>query len=151
MSVIFVVIGIGIAVAFFSSRAFRGPVTQISTRLATIEANTRKATDDVATIEKACPNCAEAVKGAARVCRFCGYTFDEADIIVAKSVILKSVGPNKINVIGQVRSHIRGMGLKAAKDLVESAPVALVRGVPPDYAVQLKKIFEENGATIEII
>jgi len=65
-------------------------------------------------------------------------------------VILTSAGDKKINVIKAVREVVSGLGLKEAKDLVESAPKALKEGVTKDEAEELKKKFEEAGATVEI-
>lgn len=64
-------------------------------------------------------------------------------------VILTVVGNNKIPVIKAVRS-ITGLGLKEAKELVESAPVMLKESVSKDDAETLKKQLEEVGASIEI-
>ncbi|MBV9609585.1 MAG: 50S ribosomal protein L7/L12 [Acidobacteria bacterium] len=65
------------------------------------------------------------------------------------SVILKEVGANKINVIKVVR-EVTSLGLKEAKDLVESAPKPIKEGVPKDEAAAIKKKFEEVGAKVEI-
>ncbi len=65
-------------------------------------------------------------------------------------VILTSPGDKKINVIKVVREVVGGLGLKEAKDLVESAPKAIKEGVTKDEAEELKKKFEEAGATVEI-
>ena len=64
-------------------------------------------------------------------------------------VILASVGDKKINVIKEVRS-ITGLGLKEAKDLVESAPKPVKEGVPKDESEELKKKLEGAGATVEV-
>lgn len=64
-------------------------------------------------------------------------------------VILKNVGDKKIEVIKVVR-EITALGLKEAKDLVEGAPKPIKEGVSKDEAEQIKKKFEEKGATIEI-
>ncbi|SHK32317.1 50S ribosomal protein L7/L12 [Thermocrinis minervae] len=64
-------------------------------------------------------------------------------------VILKSAGANKINVIKVVR-EITGLGLKEAKDLVESAPKPIKEGVSKEEAEQIKKKLEEAGAEVEI-
>jgi large subunit ribosomal protein L7/L12 len=64
-------------------------------------------------------------------------------------VILASVGDKKINVIKEVRG-ITGLGLKEAKDLVESAPKAIKEGATKDEAEEMKKKLEEAGATIEL-
>jgi large subunit ribosomal protein L7/L12 len=64
-------------------------------------------------------------------------------------VILASVGAKKINVIKVVR-EVTSLGLKEAKDLVDSAPKAIKEGVPKDEAEGIKKKFEEAGAAVEI-
>lgn len=64
-------------------------------------------------------------------------------------VILKSFGGNKISVIKEVRAAT-GLGLKEAKELVESAPKPIKQGVNKDDAEELKKKFTEAGAEIEI-
>lgn len=65
------------------------------------------------------------------------------------NVILKAAGANKVAVIKAVRSAT-GLGLKEAKDLVESAPAALKEGVSKDDAEALKKSLEEAGAEVEV-
>jgi len=65
-------------------------------------------------------------------------------------VVLTSAGDKKIGVIKVVREVVGGLGLKEAKELVESAPKALKEGVSKDEAEELKKKFEEAGATVEI-
>lgn len=64
-------------------------------------------------------------------------------------VMLTSFGEKKVGVIKAVRG-ITGLGLKEAKDLVESAPVALKEAVSKDEAEDVKKQLEEVGATAEI-
>jgi large subunit ribosomal protein L7/L12 len=64
-------------------------------------------------------------------------------------VVLTSFGSNKVSVIKAVRSAT-GLGLKEAKDLVESAPAALKEGVSKDEAEDLKKQLEEAGASVEL-
>lgn len=64
-------------------------------------------------------------------------------------VILASIGEKKINVIKEVRA-ITGLGLKEAKELVESAPKAIKEGVPKAEAEEIKKKLEEAGATAEL-
>ena len=64
-------------------------------------------------------------------------------------VILKSAGANKINVIKVVR-EITGLGLKEAKDLVESAPKPVKEGVSKEEAEKIKKKLEEAGAQVEV-
>ncbi|HIA20866.1 MAG TPA: 50S ribosomal protein L7/L12 [Alphaproteobacteria bacterium] len=64
-------------------------------------------------------------------------------------VVLVSIGEKKINVIKEVRAA-SGLGLKEAKDLVESAPKAIKEGVAKGQAEELKKILEGVGATVEL-
>ena len=64
-------------------------------------------------------------------------------------VILTSFGEKKINVIKEVRS-ITGLGLKEAKEAVESAPKAIREGVSKEEAEEVKKKLEEAGASTEI-
>ena len=65
------------------------------------------------------------------------------------TVILAKAGEKKINVIKEIRT-ITGLGLKEAKDLVEGAPKTVKEGVNKDEAEKLRKILEEQGATVEI-
>ncbi|OQX88895.1 50S ribosomal protein L7/L12 [candidate division KSB1 bacterium 4484_87] len=64
-------------------------------------------------------------------------------------VVLSSVGDKKIQVIKVVR-ELTSLGLKEAKELVDSAPKAVKEGVNKDEAEEIKKKFEEVGATVEI-
>ena len=64
-------------------------------------------------------------------------------------VVLQAAGGNKINVIKVVR-EITALGLKEAKDLVESAPKPIKEGVPKEEAEAIKKKFEDVGAKVEI-
>ena len=64
-------------------------------------------------------------------------------------VILTAAGDKKINVIKEVRA-ITALGLKEAKELVESAPKPVKEGVNKDEAEELKKKLEEAGASVEI-
>ena len=65
------------------------------------------------------------------------------------NVILADIGPNKINVIKEVRA-ITALGLKEAKDLVEAAPKAVKEGVSKDEAAKLKAQLESAGAKVEV-
>jgi large subunit ribosomal protein L7/L12 len=65
------------------------------------------------------------------------------------NVVLKEIGDKKINVIKTVR-EVTSLGLKEAKDLVDSAPKAVKEGVSKDEAEDIKKKFEEVGATVEV-
>ena len=64
-------------------------------------------------------------------------------------VMLNSFGENKVAVIKVVRT-VTGLGLKEAKDAVESAPAAIKEGIPKDEAEEVKKQLEEAGATVEL-
>jgi len=64
-------------------------------------------------------------------------------------VVLKSAGDKKINVIKVVR-EVTSLGLKEAKDLVESAPATVKEGISKDEAEAVKKKFEEAGASVEL-
>lgn len=65
------------------------------------------------------------------------------------TVTLKAFGENKVGVIKAIRA-ITSLGLKEAKDLVESAPAVVKEGVSKDDAAAIKKQLEEAGATAEI-
>ncbi len=64
-------------------------------------------------------------------------------------VVMTSFGETKVSVIKTVRS-MTGLGLKEAKDLVESVPAAVKEGVSKDEAEEVKKQLEEAGATVEV-
>jgi large subunit ribosomal protein L7/L12 len=67
----------------------------------------------------------------------------------AFDVVLTAAGGQKIQVIKVVRA-ITGLGLKEAKDLVDSAPKEVKEGVPQDEADSIKAQLEEAGATVEV-
>jgi large subunit ribosomal protein L7/L12 len=75
---------------------------------------------------------------------------EAAEEQTAFDVMLTAFGDKKIQVIRVVREVVPGLGLKEAKDLVESAPAAIKEGVTKDEAEQMKAKLEETGATIEI-
>ncbi|MCJ8267799.1 MAG: 50S ribosomal protein L7/L12, partial [Psychrosphaera sp.] len=64
-------------------------------------------------------------------------------------VILTNFGGNKVSIIKATRAAT-GLGLKEAKGVVDSCPSAIKEGVSKEEAEELKKTFEEAGATIEI-
>ena len=64
-------------------------------------------------------------------------------------VILKEIGPKKIQVIKVVR-QITSLGLKEAKDLVDSSPSAVVEGVAKEMAEDVKGRLEAEGAVVEV-
>lgn len=65
------------------------------------------------------------------------------------TVMLTAIGDKKINVIKVVR-EVTSLGLKEAKDLVESAPKAVKEAIPKDEAEAVRKKFEDVGAQVEI-
>ncbi len=65
------------------------------------------------------------------------------------TLILKEIGPNKINVIKVVR-EVTTLGLKEAKELVESAPKAVKEGISKEESNLIKEKLEAVGATVEI-
>ena len=65
------------------------------------------------------------------------------------NIVLKEAGSNKIGVIKVVRS-LTELGLKEAKDLVDSTPQTIKEGVSKDEAEEIKGQFEEAGATVEL-
>ncbi len=64
-------------------------------------------------------------------------------------VVLAAFGEKKINVIKEVRA-ITGLGLKEAKELVESAPATVKEGLKKEEAEEIKKKLEEAGASVEL-
>ncbi|MFA0753775.1 MAG: hypothetical protein IMHGJWDQ_001554 [Candidatus Fervidibacter sp.] len=84
----------------------------------------------------AAPTAAEAAKAAEEKTEF--------------KVVLKAVGDQKLQVIKIVREVVPGLGLKEAKDLVESAPSVLREGVSKEEAQKIKEKLEAVGATVEI-
>lgn len=74
---------------------------------------------------------------------------EEVEEKTAFDVILTSFGAKKIDVIKAVRA-ITGLGLKEAKEVVESAPKAIKEGVSKKDAEEYKKKLEEAGASVEI-
>ena len=73
----------------------------------------------------------------------------EAEEQTEFNVTLQEIGPNKIQVIKAVR-EVTTLGLKEAKDLVESAPAAVKEAVPKDEADSLKEKLEDAGAVVEV-
>ena len=99
-----------------------------------------KAVEDEFGVSAAAPVGVVAVAGAAAPAAEEKTEFD---------VILKSFGAKKLDVIKAVR-EITGLGLKEAKEMVESAPKAVKEGVSKDEAESLKKALEEAGAEVEV-
>ena len=75
---------------------------------------------------------------------------EAAEEQTAFDVVLTAIGDKKIQVIRVVRELVPGLGLKEAKDLVESAPAPIKEGVTKDEAEQAKAKIEETGATVDI-
>ncbi|HEX4173737.1 MAG TPA: 50S ribosomal protein L7/L12 [Acetobacteraceae bacterium] len=65
------------------------------------------------------------------------------------TVVLSKAGDKKINVIKEVRT-ITGLGLKEAKDLVESAPKPVKESIGKDEVAKIRKMLEDAGATVEV-
>jgi large subunit ribosomal protein L7/L12 len=75
-----------------------------------------------------------------------------AEVVEEKTsfdVILKSAGANKLAIVKSVK-ELTGLGLKEAKDIVDSAPAAIKEGISKDEAEALKKTLEEAGAEVEL-
>ncbi len=71
------------------------------------------------------------------------------EVQIEFDVFMSSFGENKVSVIKVVRA-ITGLGLKEAKELVESAPAAMKEAVSKDEAEEIKTKLEEAGATVEL-
>jgi len=78
-----------------------------------------------------------------------GAAAPAAEVQTEFTVVLKAIGEKKVEVIKAVRA-ITGLGLKEAKDLVESAPASVKEGVSKDDAAKFKKEMEAAGATVEV-
>jgi large subunit ribosomal protein L7/L12 len=96
-------------------------------------------------VTAAAPMAVAAMPGAASA-----GTEEAAEEQTAFDVMLTVIGDKKIQVIRVVREVVPGLGLKEAKDLVESAPAAIKEGVTKDEADQIKAKLEETGATVEV-
>ena len=92
---------------------------------------------------------AAAVAAAAPVVAGTGDEAASAEEKTEFDVVLTSIGEKKINVIKEVRG-ITGLGLKEAKEAVESAPKAIKEGVSKEEAEEVKKKLEEAGASVEL-
>ena len=92
---------------------------------------------------------AAAVAVAAPVASGTGDAAAPAEEKTEFDVILTSIGEKKINVIKEVRG-ITGLGLKEAKEAVESAPKSIKEGVSKEEAEEVKNKLEEAGASVEL-
>ena len=79
-----------------------------------------------------------------------GAAAAEAEEKTEFDVVLKDTGAEKIKVIKVVREVVSGLGLKEAKDIVESAPKTIKEGVSKEEAEKIAEQFKAVGATIEI-
>jgi large subunit ribosomal protein L7/L12 len=79
-----------------------------------------------------------------------GATASAAEEQSEFEVVLVDAGANKINVIKEVRTINPALGLKEAKDLVESAPKSVKGGVSKDEAAKIKEALEKAGAKVEV-
>ncbi|KAA6301999.1 MAG: 50S ribosomal protein L7/L12 [Candidatus Ordinivivax streblomastigis] len=89
---------------------------------------------------------------AAAVAVAAGPAAGAAEVVEEKSsfdVILKGAGANKLAIVKLVK-ELTGLGLKEAKDIVDSAPAPLKEGIAKDEAEALKKSLEEAGAEVEL-
>jgi large subunit ribosomal protein L7/L12 len=66
------------------------------------------------------------------------------------TVILKSGGDKKLNVIKEVRTIVSGLGIKEAKELVEAGGKVIKEGISKEEAAKIKKQLEDQGAVVEV-
>jgi large subunit ribosomal protein L7/L12 len=97
----------------------------------------------------AAPAMVAAAPGAAPAAGGAGEAAAPAEEKTEFNVILKEIGPNKINVIKAVR-ELTSLGLKEAKELVDSAPKPVKEGVTKDEANAAKAKLEEAGAKVDV-
>ena len=98
-------------------------------------------------VSAAAPVAAVAVAGGAAAG---GAAAAPAEEKTAFDIVLKEAGPNKINVIKEVRAAVPGLGLAEAKALVEGAPKTIKEGATKAEAEEIKKKLEAAGAKVEI-
>lgn len=99
--------------------------------------------------EKNCPKCAEHVKKAATICRFCGHEFKATDTHNNKTVVITNIGQRKMDVIQELRRYT-GLGHRQAFDLLGTCPTAVARDIPENTAVLMKGSLETAGATVSL-
>ena len=80
----------------------------------------------------------------------CGAAAPAAEEQTEFTVILKSGGDKKLNVIKEVRTIVSGLGIKEAKELVEAGGKVIKEGVTKDEAAKIKKQLEDQGAVVEV-
>ncbi len=105
-----------------------------------------KELEDVFGVSAAAPVTMATVQGVAGTAEAAAA---EAEEQTEFDVTLKEIGPKKINVIKAVR-EVTTLGLKEAKDLVESAPTVVKEAISKDEADQLKEKLEGAGAVVEV-
>ena len=76
---------------------------------------------------------------------------EEAEEKTEFDVMLKEIGPKKIQVIKAVRTFRSDLGLKEAKELVDSAPAKVLEGAPKDQAESAANVLKEQDAVVEIV
>ncbi len=110
-----------------------------------------KLLEDKLGVSAAAPVAVAAAPGAAAAGGAAGAPAAAAEEKTEFEVVLKDAGAQKIPVIKVVRELTGGtLGLKEAKELVESAPASIKKGITKDEANDAKKKLEEVGATVEI-
>ena len=105
-----------------------------------------KALEEEFGISAAAPVAVAAAPGAGAAAADGGAAVEEQSEF---EVSLKEIGPNKISVIKAVR-EVTSLGLREAKELVESAPTAVKEGIAKEEANDIKTKLEEAGAAVEI-
>ena len=105
-----------------------------------------KELEDVFGVSAAAPVAMATVQGVAGTAEAAAA---EAEEQTEFNVTLKEIGPKKINVIKAVR-EVTTLGLKEAKDLVESAPTVVKEAIAKDEADALKEKLEDAGAVVEV-
>jgi large subunit ribosomal protein L7/L12 len=98
-------------------------------------------------VSAAAPVAAMAMPAAAAVVEAAAEVEEKTEF----DVILKDVGPKKIQVIKAVRTFRADLGLKEAKDLVDSAPAKVLEGVPKEQAEAAANALKEQEAIVEIL
>ena len=104
-----------------------------------------KALEEEFGVSAAAPVAMATVQGVAATAEAAASEDEQTEFTVS----LQEIGPNKINVIKAVR-EVTSLGLREAKELVESAPTAIKEGVAKEEADSIKSKLEEAGAAVEI-
>ncbi|MDP8290111.1 MAG: 50S ribosomal protein L7/L12 [Candidatus Susulua stagnicola] len=104
---------------------------------------------ELSELVKACEDKFGVTASAPAAVAVAGVAVEEEEEQTAFTVTLTGIGANKIAVIKEVRA-ITELGLKEAKDLVDSAPKAIKENVTKEEAEEIKKRIEATGATVEL-